>query len=177
MTGWAFVHNPKTGGHSIRQALELGDDWPMHQPRAALPEEVWTFGFVRNPWARQLSFYAFLRAGNYLDLDCQDDNDTSFKRWLMRDTRRLWGEPKGITGVQRRPQAWWLDGCDFVGRFERLQEDFDQACDQMGLARRSLPHLNRSQHEDYHAAYDDEMRAAVAEWFADDIASWGYTFS
>lgn len=177
MIDWAFIHNPKTGGHSIRRALGLGDEWPLHQPRTAAPATSWTFGFVRNPWDRLLSFYAFLRAGNYLDdLDCRTDDDTSFKRWLMRDSRRLYGEPKGIIGVQRRPQRWWLEGCDFVGRFEHLQADFDQACAHVGLARRALLHLNPSRHGDYHAAYDDEMRAAVAEWSADDVAQWGYVF-
>ena len=33
---------------------------------------------------------------------------------------------------------------DFVGRFERLQADFDHVRDRLGLPRIALPHVNRS---------------------------------
>ena len=71
-----------------------------------------------------------------------------------------------------------LDGkvrLDFIGRFERLEEDFKKLCGKIGL-NVSLPHLNQSQHRDYRSYYTPELRDRVGEFFKRDVELFGYTF-
>ena len=64
---------------------------------------------------------------------------------------------------------------DFVGRFERLAEDFAHVCRTIGVEA-ELPHVNPSRHADYRTYYSDHSRALVAEHFAEDIERFGYRF-
>jgi hypothetical protein len=57
----------------------------------------------------------------------------------------------------------YLDGklhVDYLVRFERLQEDFDIACDLMSTPRRPLPHFNPSARLANHNLYFDAEPAA-----------------
>ena len=92
---------------------------------------------------------------------------------------------------------------DFVGRFQRLREDFVVICRRLGLCDETLPHINSSPpprfcrehwrttwpalifpgsryrsriHGHYSEYYDDESREFVAEKYAKDIATFGYSF-
>lgn len=66
---------------------------------------------------------------------------------------------------------------DFVGRFERLGEDFATVCARIG-AEVSLPESNRgrSRPRDWRAEYDGETRDKVARLYARDIELFGYAF-
>lgn len=164
-----FVHVPRTGGRSILAAF--GDPrGPAAQHasasvlRAAMPEGAFLAGFVRNPWDRMASLHAAFTGGTRY---------YPFKEWLMHG-QSTW--PEGGPPIQRKPQAWWLDGCDFVGRFEHLQEDFDELCDLVGAERRTLPHV-KDQHQrlPHREVFDDETREAFERWHAADL-DWGYEF-
>jgi hypothetical protein len=62
-----------------------------------------------------------------------------------------------------------------VGRFERINEDFAQVSNKLGLDL-VLPHENATAHRDYRTYYDDRTAALVAEAFAEDIDRFGYSF-
>ena len=80
------------------------------------------------------------------------------------------------------PQTKWIknDGkiaVDFVGRFENLDADFQVICEALGINPvPKLPHFNPGEHRPYQEYYDDETRAIVADVYADDIETFGYTF-
>ena len=61
---------------------------------------------------------------------------------------------------------------DFIGRYERLDEDWEHLRRQFGFD--ALPHLNRSAHRDYRDAYDPEIARVAAHRFRQDIALFGY---
>ena len=64
---------------------------------------------------------------------------------------------------------------DFVGRFESLGEDLAYICQRLGITA-SLPHINRSRHQDYRHYYDDRTANLVASHFREDIQRLGYIF-
>ncbi|WP_423219761.1 hypothetical protein [Cognatiyoonia koreensis] len=68
-------------------------------------------------------------------------------------------------------------GVDFVGRFERLNEDFDLIAKRLGRDVK-LEHRNAStlRKTDYRDAYTPQMIEVVAKAYARDIAYFGYGF-
>ena len=66
---------------------------------------------------------------------------------------------------------------DFVGRYERLQEDFDEACRRIGIPPRKLPEKRKAKDRGaYREYYDDETAEMVARHFRRDIEEFGYRF-
>lgn len=137
-------------------------------------EEYFTFGFVRNPWDRLVSRYHHLstrpdarrheevvRLGSF----------ANFVRWEI--------------GLARPRMHQCSDLCDrdgkvlvkFVGRFERLDEDFAEVTRRLGIPV-TLPHRNSAiqPKADYRSYYDDELRDLVGRFCAQDCATFGYDF-
>ena len=63
---------------------------------------------------------------------------------------------------------------NFIGRFERLEEDFASLCDKLGT-KAELPHLNKQSY-DYREMYTDKLAEKLAERCKWDIETFGYTF-
>ena len=153
--------------------------------------DYWSFGFVRNPWARMVSWWS-------MAVDFQDRVERGSKRatWKSEERSRIWGPLvkysdtfdkfvlEGPEGHPRlgRPQIKLLTGkdgarVDFIGRTENLVADLNVAREKLGLAPAAdMPRRNKSSHEHYSAYYNDATRARVAELYAADIDEFGYTF-
>ena len=86
---------------------------------------------------------------------------------------------------------------DFVGRFERLQQDFDEVCQRLDIDDSELPHRNPSNKRSrnlkrrvrnfvfrngegdkrhYTDFYDVETHEAVSRLYRRDIETFGYAF-
>lgn len=66
---------------------------------------------------------------------------------------------------------------DFIGRFERLSEDFAHVAKEIGLEDYKLPHmLHTGTASAYHDAYDDKAARQARQRYAKDIALLDYTF-
>lgn len=176
--GWIFIHVPKTGGTSIEKALG-GRNFrlPYHAPHWYTVRELgphFTFGFLRNPWARAVSYYRFMTR------DQKPDQRLSFKHWIMLKPfympQDMWYGGDKLPSVHRRPQMWWLDGCDFIGRFEQLESDLNTVLERLGEKPVRLERMHTTTGRDWRLEYDTETRAYIAEVFAEDIAEGGYTF-
>lgn len=146
-----FVHIPKTAGSSI--CAVIGDDWHEHRRASETPEP--RFAFVRHPLDRLVSAYQFMRGSTPEKLwrvaDC------SFREFIERDHLFL------------RSQSWWLDDdVRFIGRFERLHEDFTRISD------KPLPHLQASRRRPWPEYFTDETRAIAEHRYAEDFARFGY---
>jgi chondroitin 4-sulfotransferase 11 len=179
---FVFIHINKTGGSSIEDALGL-----RHEHRLALEkradigarrfEEKFCFTVVRNPWDRVASHYFYRVKTNQTGLG---ERTVPFPEWA----RRAYAERDPAYYDKPRmfmPQLDWLSDTngrllvEFVGRFERLQADFDVICARLGIEA-SLPHLRSSGKGDYRAYYDDATAEMVADYFARDIEAFGYSF-
>jgi hypothetical protein len=100
------------------------------------------FAFVRNPYDRVVSYYEFIgRSPEHNDhawVRCH-----SFEDYVMALGTEIWADPQHYHRCA--PDGEIL--VDFVGRFERLKEDFNQAIKQLSLPEASLDHINRGERE------------------------------
>ena len=179
-----FVHINKTAGTSIGNAIGL----PVkhHQTAreiiASIGREKWNtaykFTLVRNPWDKVVSHYEYRLKRNKTEVASRN---ISFSEWV----RKTYGPDKDPFYYNNpkafQPQVEWLKddegrvSIDFIGRFETLNEDFNQIKSIIGLEA-ELPHLNASKRVGYQSYYDDETRQIVADWFREDIELFGYCF-
>lgn len=155
-----------------------------------------SFGFVRNPWDWLVSWFHFVsetrmspdtgkpwRHHQYDEIAGMSFLD--FVAWVVEDgglERSFARKHSSFAG--RRPflQRDWLSDLegnlivDFVGHFETLEEDIQLVSERLGCLGLELPHLNRSDHRSYRTYYSPEARLAVADYFQEDIQTFGYSF-
>ena len=176
---YLFIHINKTGGRSIETALGCTyEHKTARRKRKEVGANVWndkfTFAFVRNPWDRIVSQYFYRRHTE------QGVENLSFEDWV----RHVYAEQYPVyrsREVLFLPQSDWVtDECgellvDFVGRFERFEENFQYVCNQIGIEA-SLPHKNKSSRDPYPTYYTDETANIVARYFKKDIERFGYSF-
>ncbi|MDY7025843.1 MAG: sulfotransferase family 2 domain-containing protein [Pseudomonadota bacterium] len=208
-----FVHIAKTGGTSVRSALnplrwrdplyyllwpahrvshltghKLGLKFPRHShiiaAKEMLPEELFTslykFAFVRNPWDLQVSsFHHIQRERPQFMNGITDFNE--FMRYKFDPER----EYQYHIDTSLSLQSDYLVGLhgnllvDFFGRYEQLNEDFEQIKSTLALPSHiALPHKRKANDraKDYRAYYDDDTAEMVANHFAKDIEILGYEF-
>jgi hypothetical protein len=167
-------------GHRIACKL------PRHAKAIAalemLPREVFEglfkFAFVRNPWDLQVSSYHHIRRERPHLLKGIEDFE-SFLKWKLTSDRPY--QFHIDTSIQLQfDYLVDLHGniiVDFIGRFERLGEDFDAVCRRIGIRTPTLPYKRRAKDRtDYREYYTDETRDLIADYFKKDIELFGYTF-
>ena len=157
---FVFIHVPRTGGHSAYALLGGKAPGAMHLPRCEIDYGYYSFGFIRNPWGRMYSCYRRQRS-------FPKYKGVGFKEYLM--VRLL---DNGI----RHPAMYFLDGCDFIGRYENLQLDWNTIQNHLGIEPKVLPHLNNCGVDDYRKHYDNEMIDFISLHHKIDIEYGGYAF-
>jgi len=147
-----------------------------------LPREVFNqlfkFAFVRNPWDLQVSSYHhILRERPHLLRGIKTFEE--FLLWKLDPARPY----HYIIDTSMELQSDYLIDLrgnllvDFVGRYERLQEDFDEACRRIGISTPRLPHKRQAKDRTaYKHYYTDETAQLVADHFRKDIQMFGYRF-
>jgi chondroitin 4-sulfotransferase 11 len=181
---YVFIHINKTAGTSIGNAIGL----PVkhHQTAreiiAKIGRDKWNtaykFTLVRNPWDKVVSHYQYRRKRNKTEVATRN---VSFSEWVKKTYGPdkdpfFYNNPKAF-----QPQVEWLKddqgriAIDFIGKFESINDDFDQIKSIIGIEA-ELPHLNASKRAGYQSYYDDETRQIVAQWFHEDIEAFGYNF-
>ena len=141
--------------------------YPLYKVKEVISNEKYNnylkFSFVRNPYERCVSAWKYNIKMGY----------TPSEKNLLQFVRGL--NPTDINSKYLN-QYDFVNGCDFIGRFENLQEDFNTVCDKLGIPHRKLPHKNTTKHTHYTEYYDDETRSIVAEKYAKDIEYFGYEY-
>ena len=198
-----FVHVQKTGGLTVQAALKAsledavqpeglpdGRHARLDAALTAHPEwaEYFTFGFVRNPWARMYSWHAMImrrkavaEAGNKAMARRVANMEfwatvaaemTDFETFVMRgpdEFERL-----------RTPQVDYLTAgdrrADLIGRTERLDDDLAAVFTRLGLEPPAREQRNAGPPTDYRPHYTSATRERVAELFAADVEAFGYEF-
>jgi hypothetical protein len=193
-----FVHVQKTGGVSIDRMLRAHvDDLRAVASRHATLTRIlkaepdlrdyWTFGFVRNPWTRMVSWWSMIEKWNKFNgpRSGKDQGDKKLNPfWVAADAYQDFEEfvMRGPDEHRRlrMPQIDYLTAkhrrADFIGRTETFNADIRAV-----LARFDLPLIepeqhNASKHGSHQAYYNDVTRQRIADLFAKDIDLFGYEF-
>lgn len=165
----------------------LGIKFPRHAKAIAakemlphdLYEELFKFVFVRNPWDLQVSsFHHLKRERPHLVAHVPEFRD--FLRWKLDPERPY--QYHIDTSIELQS-----DYCvdlhrkmivDYIGRYERLHDDFDEICRRIGIRCPELPHRRqaRDRDKDYRSYYDDASAEQVAKHFSQDIELFNYTY-
>ena len=198
-----FAAVPKTGTHSVRQALreQMGDNDV---------EQVGLFVDRRFPWADlaalQHGHLALRQVRPYLGHDTFDsyfkfafvrnpfDRFVSYCAFMLRGGDLFRHQPREAMRhflfrdppeqhILFQPQASLLlddDGktllADMVGHVEDMQASYEAICARIGIGFRPLDRVNGTEHGDYHQYYDQELIDGVSARYAQDLDLFGYTF-
>ncbi len=203
---FAFIHVPKTGGCSVKLALEqFADDvlryrpnrwldrcgihvnyfapWPFKRFRTHTPAAILHRELPPDVYADLFTF-AFVR--NPWDLLVSSYHflrrDRSHRRGRLAE--RLGSFSTYVDYELRRGKL--LQSRMLTSRHGRLLVDFvgrfeTLEADFAAICRHlrvvaRLPHVNAVSHEDYRAHYTPRLAAAVADGFGEDIERFGYAF-
>lgn len=198
-----FAAVPKTGTHSVRQALreQLGDEDV---------EQVGLFIDKRFPWedlaAIRHGHLALTQVRPYLGEEAFSDyfkfafvrnpfdrfvsycafmlrDGEVFQQWSRDVMRHFLFEQPPEHHILFQPQASLLVGADGetlltdgIGRVEDMQGSYDAICDRIGIPTRRLDRVNGSRRGDYRRYYDQALIDGVAARYAQDLDLFGYTF-
>jgi Sulfotransferase family len=149
--------------------------------RDELPSEVFDsffkFGFVRNPWDWQVSWYHFLlREETWPKHEIVKSlaGFEEFIEWVVSSSNPYpKGQPKTQSEILSDPSGELL--VDFVGRYETLERDFREVCARLDIPC-LLPHLNATSHGNYATYYNERTKQLVASHFHVDIELFHYKF-
>lgn len=193
-----FIHIPKTGGQSIEVSLGLniGDkfsqnkkwydmstmvglnptsgEYMQHFSISRILKEIPTiydyksFTFVRNPWDRVVSDYKWYgglkdRVGTLEEFIINER--VADKSHVIPQYKFIYDE----NNVQL---------VDYIGRFETLERDFYNICEQLNLDPDPLPHHNKTcSKKHYTEYYSNTTKDLVHEKYHKDIEYFNYRFN
>jgi hypothetical protein len=195
---WIFVHIQKTGGNAVRSALgaehnDAHKHFLARELRQIYGDVAWAdcfkFAFVRNPWDRLVSWWSFIdngrdptgatpAANNFFGYVLQ--HARSFEEFISCCTAEI-VDSDGRKDIFRNQIDYLVDEdgkvmVDFIGRFERLQDGFNEVTTRLELPRMELSRINVSHHSFYADYYTPEMAEKVGRRYARDIEAFGYQF-
>jgi len=191
-----FIHIPKNGGTSIRNACKNKifspqGHWTYNQTIEKMKNQKlrpgFSFAVVRNPWARLVSAYEYARMpkshwhnnikGKRPNLDYETLKNKSFKEFLkmLKSGHKFWHPSI------KHDQAHYIANSkgdilvDYVLRHETLDEDFEKIKKKLRITN-ELKRLNSNNHKHYTEYYDDELKKVVAKIYKRDIELFKYEF-
>jgi hypothetical protein len=156
-----------------------------------IEEQYYKFAFVRNPWDRFVSGYMDLNkhvpgrfSKRYSPLATQEETPNWYKSWdfeNFNDFCLRFKESGWYKDTHFKPQFDFvsIDGklsVDFIGRFENLNDDYQQVLNNIGSEPLPLLHIHKSNRERYRSYYTEETKEIVREFYKKDIEEFSYEF-
>lgn len=199
---FVFAAIPKTGTHSVRQALRehmSADDleqvglfvnkrFPFEE-LAAIRHGHITLAQVR-PYLGEEAFagyfkFAFVRNPfdrfvSYCAFMTRENG--AFERNPRQVMHRMLFELRPMHHVLFQPQHTFVTDeagqllADHVGRVEEMQSSYDAICARIGVPSAALGQVNSSRRGDYRGYYTPELVDGVAQLYQRDLELFGYQF-
>jgi len=170
--------------NKLASDLGLRRDWrrchlrrhaPLARAERLLPRELFRslfkFAFVRNPWDRLVSWYAYIL-----------EDRQHHRHRTVRGLPDFAAFVRSKAGKRRASQWWMLQdsagrlGVDFVGRYEHLERDIAEVCSRLGIGQRPLARAKASRHAPFQTFYTPALADFVARHWAREIEAFGYGF-
>ena len=197
-----FAAVPKTGTHSVRQALRehmseedieqvglfVNKRFP-YEALAAIRHGHLSLEQVRPFVGEELfaSYFKFAFVRNPFD------RFVSYCAFMTRDRDTFGRTPQVVMHhflfveppeqhILFQPQYTVLADStgalltDMVGRVEDMQASYDTIAGRIGIPSRTLDQVNSSKRGDYRQYYNDELKQGVASRYARDLELFGYEF-
>jgi hypothetical protein len=181
--GFVYVHLSKTGGTSVRKALESKDEtqsftsrdkkhMPARDIQAYLGEDVYrsmkSFAHVRNPWDLEVSTYHYVLQNEHHYLYKIFKKLGSFDNYISWRCRHISFQQADMVSDKSGQLI-----VDHIYKFENLHESFAQIMLDLDI-KASLPRLNSSKHDGYKSYYNKRTKILVENAFNKDIELFGY---
>lgn len=196
-----FVAIPKTGTHSVRQALrqhmgpqdleQVGLFVKKHFPipeLARLQHGHLSLMQIR-PYLRDEEWQGFFK---FAFVRNPFDRFVSYCAFMTRDQDSFERDPKGVMRhflaqpplqhLLFQPQHLLITDAagnllaDHIGRVEEMQRSYDEICERIGIPTAVLDKVNSSKRADYHQYYDQALIDGVAKLYSRDLELFGYEF-
>ncbi|GAB3363914.1 sulfotransferase family 2 domain-containing protein [Lysobacter rhizosphaerae] len=197
-----FAAIPKTGTHSVRQALRehMSDEdleqvglfvnkrFPFEE-LASIKHGHITLDQIR-PFVGEEAFASYLK---FAFVRNPFDRFVSYCAFMTRANDAFNQKPQAVMRhilFEARPMQHILfvpqhtfvtdrDGrmlADMVGRVEDMQASYDSLCARIGIPSRSLEQVNSSRRGSYRDYYDQQLIDGVAELYRRDLELFDYQF-
>jgi hypothetical protein len=141
-----FIHVPKTAGSSMEELSYVGGNG--HKTARQLlrynPDDYFSWGFVRNPLDRIVSAYHSLKENP--SHHTPDIDEMNFDEWIASGAEdkssKFWSYAHAL------PMTHYLCDehnnilVDFIGKYERLTEDWHSLSEKLNFKAQLLPKIN-----------------------------------
>ena len=131
-------------------------------------DEYFKFSFVRNPWARVVSYWAYQFSEQNFEDFCINSTDKQYN-YIKKDTKKV---------LNKHGKYYYENeiGVDFVGKVENLSEDLKSVCNTIGIPKPKIHHSNKSDHKHYTEYYNEKTKEIIAKNYEVDIKHFNYEF-
>lgn len=163
---YIFVHIPKTGGTSIEAVIGGNGHMGVEDFASMLDQnddlcwdDFFSFAYVRNPYERLVSTYAFINKG-------------------MAGFEQTIASKLSNSGLYR-PQNLFThinstSSPITIFRYENLDSDWGSVCKKLGWEKTILPHKRKSNHLHWSQYYNNQLKKEVLNFYQDDFRIFGY---
>lgn len=199
---YIFIHNYRTGGTSLRQALRQ-----ERQLSERVRDKVSEFGII----ASSESWQTFRKHALAQEVRCRIGTDIWEEYFSFAFVRNPWSwqvsqyfymleneyhrQHELVSSMDNFDEyiRWRVNEdkhfqkkfvtddtgditVDFIGKFENLHEDFDTICTRIGIPDASFPKKNTTDKDYYKEYYNETTRKLVRDHFQPDIELFDYEY-
>ena len=184
-----FLHLPKTGGTSINKFFndkfdnnkrDFGHPY-LSEYKCNNFDDYFKFTIVRNPYDRLVSAFFYMKEYSKFQSDINFrkkwklEHDT-FESFVIEKLPVIVGN-KNTRPRHFKPQVdFGTAGLDYIGSFVTMQDDMNFICDEIGIDRQDLPHVNSSNHKRYDEYYNEELLNIVKTLYLEDFNNYEHLF-
>jgi hypothetical protein len=182
-----MVRIPKTGSTSVIKGLLGGIENAADNRIGEFPDDwraLYSFAFVRNPFDRLVSALLMFR-----DYPIQTAEEASFRDGLtlqrildVIEDRSIAPGTDGyfpklkLHALPMTAPLFMFDKVRDFYRFEDFTTAYRQLAERLGLDCGEVPHLRKTDRQDYRAYYSEADRARAEAVFGGDLARFGYRY-